>query len=282
MKAYCDLHCHSVFSDGTDTPAQLLETACAQGLCALALTDHNTVAGLPDFLAAAQGKDIEAVPGVEFSTDYEGIELHILALYLRTEYFPQVTHLMRQYHLRKEESNRELVEKLAKAGYCVDYERIRAATPKGEANRALIAAELTRMGYTASVKEAFERLLRQSCGYYTPPLRPTPREMLQLIHELGAVSVLAHPYLNLTEPQLEVFLSRAKAWGLQGMEVRYSTYDEQTTRAADAIAARFGLLPSGGSDYHGANKPDISLGTGRRELCVPCEWALRIRENAQK
>lgn len=282
MKAYCDLHCHSVFSDGTDTPAQLLETACAQGLRALALTDHNTVAGLPDFLAAAQGKDIEAVPGVEFSTDYEGIELHILALYLRTEYFPQVTHLMRQYHLRKEESNRELVEKLAKAGYCVDYERIRAATPKGEVNRALIAAELTRMGYTASVKEAFERLLRQSCGYYTPPLRPTPREMLQLIHELGAVSVLAHPYLNLTEPQLEVFLSRAKAWGLQGMEVRYSTYDEQTTLAADEIAARFGLLPSGGSDHHGANKPDISLGTGRGGLRVPAEWALRIRENAQK
>ncbi len=282
MKPYCDLHCHSVFSDGTDTPAQLLEAACAQGLRALALTDHNTVAGLPDFLAAAQGKDIEAIPGAEFSTDYEGIELHILALYLRDEYFSQVTQRMHQYHLRKEQSNRELVERLAKAGYRVDYDRIRAATPRGEVNRALIAAELTRLGYTASVKEAFERLLRQSCGYYTPPLRPSPREMLHWIGELGAVSVLAHPYLNLSERQLEIFLPQAKEWGLQGMEVRYSTYDEATALAARETAARFGLLFSGGSDYHGANKPDISLGTGRGTLRIPSEWALRIRENAQK
>lgn len=282
MERCCDLHTHSVFSDGTYTPAQLLEEAEERNLTAIALTDHNTVAGLPDFLAAAQGRKVEAVPGVEFSTDYEGIELHILALYLKPEYFSHVTELMAQYHRRKEQSNIDLVENLNRAGYRISYEKIKASTPEGQVNRALIAAELTAKGYTVSVKEAFERLLRQKCGYYTPPQRYTPEEMLGMIRELGAVSVLAHPYLNLTEEQLRYFLQQAKLWGLQGMEVRYSTYYETTTMAAQAAADDFDLLYSGGSDFHGKNKPDIQLGQGRGTLTVPAIWATKIRENVQK
>lgn len=282
MEPCCDLHTHSVFSDGTYTPAELLEEAQARGLEAIALTDHNTVAGLPDFLAAAQGKKVEAVPGVEFSTDYEGIELHILALYLKPEHFSQVTDLMAQYHRRKDQSNVDLVEKLNQAGYHISYDKIKSSTPEGQVNRALIAAELTACGYTASVKEAFDKLLRQKCGYYTPPQRFTPQEMLGIIRDLGAVSVLAHPYLNLKEDELRRFLEQAKVWGLQGMEVRYSTYDDATTRAALAAADDFGLLYSGGSDFHGRNKPDIQLGLGRGSLTVPSKWATKIRENVQK
>lgn len=282
MEFCCDLHTHSVFSDGTYTPAQLLEEAGQRGLKAIALTDHNTVAGLPDFLAAAEGSPVEAIPGVEFSTDYEGTELHILALYLKKEHFSQVTELMAQYHRRKEQSNVDLVEKLNRVGYDIDYEKIKASTPKGQVNRALIAAELTRKGYSGSVKEAFETLLRQKCGYYTPPQRFTPEQMLGMIHDFGAVSVLAHPYLNLKQEQLHHFLELAKPWGLQGMEVRYSTYDEATTAAATAMADEFGLLYSGGSDFHGKNKPDIQLGQGRGLLTVPATWAAKIRENVQK
>lgn len=282
MELYCDLHTHSVFSDGTYTPAQLLEEAQKIGLSAIALTDHNTVAGLPDFLKAAGGKKVEAVPGVEFSTDYEGTELHILALYLKEAYFDQVTELMMFYHRRKEQSNIDLVENLNRDGYKISYEKIKSATPEGQVNRALIAAELTALGYTASNKEAFERLLRPSCGYYTPPQRFTPEEMLKIIRDLGAVSVLAHPYLNLKEVQLHQFLSKAKNWGLQGMEVRYSTYDEETTASAFAMADEFGLLYSGGSDFHGKNKPDIQLGQGRGTLTVPAFWVSKIRENVQK
>lgn len=282
MEQFCDLHTHSVFSDGTYAPAQLLEEAQQRNLSAIALTDHNTVAGLPDFLKAAKGKNVEAIPGVEFSTDYEGTELHILALYLNAKYFDHVTELMMQYHRRKEQSNIDLVEKLNRDGYHINYEKIKSSTPEGQVNRALIAAELTALGYTASNKEAFERLLGPSCGYYTPPKRFTPEEMLSIIRDLGAVSVLAHPYLNLDEERLQVFLAKAKGWGLQGMEVRYSTYDEQTTAAAFAMADRFDLLYSGGSDFHGGNKPDIQLGQGRGSLTVPSNWATKIRENAQK
>lgn len=282
MDLFCDLHTHSVFSDGTYTPAQLLEEAEERNLTTIALTDHNTVTGLPDFVAAAEGSKVEAIPGVEFSTDYDGIELHILALYLKKEYWSQVTELMSQYHRRKEQSNIDLVERLNQAGYRIDYAKIKSSTPEGQVNRALIAAELTALGYTVSNKEAFSKLLRPSCGYYTPPQRFTPEEMIAIIRDLGAVSVLAHPYLNLNEEQLHHFLEQAKLWGLQGMEVRYSTYDEQTTEAAYAMADEFGLLYSGGSDFHGRNKPDIQLGEGKGGLCVPATWASKIRENAQK
>ena len=112
MERYCDLHTHSVFSDGTYTPRQLLEEAEQRNLSAIALTDHNTVSGLPEFLSVAKEKKVETVPGVEFSTDYNGSEMHILALYLKTEYFGQVTALMEDYNHRKDLSNAELVSKL--------------------------------------------------------------------------------------------------------------------------------------------------------------------------
>lgn len=279
MERYCDLHTHSVYSDGTYTPAQLLQEAQERNLTAIALTDHNTVAGLTDFLAAAAGSRVEAVPGIEFSTDYNGTELHILALYLKPEYFSQVMELMQDYNRRKDQSNANLVAALNRAGYEISYEKIKSATPEGQVNRALIAAELTAQGYTSSIQDAFKKLLNPKHGYYTPPRRHTPQEMLGIIGDLGAVSVLAHPYLNLKEDELRVFLEQAVSWGLQGMEVYYSTYDEPTTAAALAMADAFRLLPSGGSDFHGANKPDIQLGVGRGGLRVPSCFAENLKQS---
>jgi predicted metal-dependent phosphoesterase TrpH len=277
MERYCDLHTHSVFSDGTYTPAQLLDEAEQKNLTAIALTDHNTVAGLPNFMAAARGREVEAVPGVEFSTDYNGTELHILALYLKPEYFAQVTDLMEDYNRRKDQSNADLVEKLNQLGYRIDYGKIKASTPKGQVNRALIAAELMNLGYVDSVQDAFKRLLSPKHGHYTPPRRHTPAEMLGIIGDLGAVSVLAHPYLNLKQEELMVFLEQAVRRGLMGMEVYYSTYDGATTALAQDTAAAFGLQPSGGSDFHGDNKPDIHLGEGRGELAVPDQLRLQLK-----
>ena len=282
MGQFCDLHTHSVYSDGTYTPAQLLEEAQQRGLSAIALTDHNTVAGLPDFLAAAEHYAVEAVPGVEFSTDYNGVELHILALYLKPEYFSQVMELMQQYHQRKDQSNIDLVHALNKAGFDISYEKIKSATPEGQVNRALIAAELLHKGYVESIQDAFKKLLNPKCGYYVPPLRPTPQQILGTIRDLGAVSVLAHPYLNLKQDQLNQFLQQAVTWGLQGMEVLYSTYDELTTAAALETADAFSLLHSGGSDFHGENKPDIQLGVGRGALQIPAAFAQNIKEAGQK
>lgn len=282
MKAFCDLHTHSNFSDGTDTPTQLLNKAEAMGLSAIALTDHNTVSGLPEFLEAAKGRNVGAIAGVEFSVDYRGTELHILGLFIDEKYFGVIAQRMEDYHRRKEQSNRDLVDKLKKAGYAIDYEAIKTGTPGGQVNRALIAAELTRLGYTESIQKAFKQLLSPKCGYYVPPQRPDPFQIIRFIKSLGAVAVLAHPFLNLEEQPLREFLQEAVPCGLDGMETIYSTYDGQTTSLAKQVADDYHLLHSGGSDYHGFNKPHIQMGVGQGNLSVPHELMTALEKRSQK
>lgn len=270
MKNFCDLHTHSVFSDGTCTPAELIDEAVALGLSAIALTDHNTVDGLPDFLTAAEGMDILAVPGIEFSVDYEGTELHLLGLFIDPIHFPTIQDMTNHYQLLKEQSNLELIAALNRAGYDLDFDRIRTQSPNGNINRAHIAAALTEKGYTPSIRDAFQTLLAKGGGFYHEPPRPTVWEILDLLTGIEAVPVLAHPFLNLSPDKLAEFLPRAK--GLIGMETAYSTYDDDTAALAARMAKEFGLRPSGGSDYHGAKKPDIQMGIGKGNLRVPVRW----------
>ena len=278
MEKCCDLHTHSVFSDGTWTPTELVREAGRIGLGAIALTDHNTVAGLPEFLAAAEGTSVEAVPGIEFSTDYEGIDLHIVGLWIPAQAYGRVTELMEEGVRAKEESNLDLCANLAKAGYTVDYPAIRDATPNGQVNRALIAQALVDGGAVSSVKEAFAKLLDPKFGFYHPPKRPDVFDIIALIKSIGAVAVMAHPYLKLDAAGVRRFLDRACPCGLDAMETNYSTFDDATTRTAIETARDYGLLRSGGSDFHGTVKPDISLGTGRGGLEVPMEFAEELRQ----
>ena len=277
----CDLHTHSVFSDGTYTPTQLVEKAENIGLSAIVLSDHNTVDGLPEFIVAAKDKNIEAIPGVEFSVDYEGTELHLLALYVGENHFPTITELMEDFHKRKAQSNLDLICALNNAGYHISFDDIRASTLNGKFNRAHIAAELTKKGYTQSIKEAFSTLLSKKHGYYKEPQRPAIWEMLEVIKSIGAVPVLAHPFLNLKEDKLLTILPQAKKEGLIGMECYYPLYDEATTKKSLELAKCFGLLPSGGSDFHGDNKPDIFLGVGKGNLQIPLEWLQKLKEAAE-
>lgn len=262
----CDLHTHSNFSDGTATPAELIHLAEEAGLAAVALCDHNTVEGLPDFLKAAEGSVVEAVPGIEFSTEYRGTELHIVGLFLTPAHYGPVNDLLAEAMQRKEESNRQLVARLREHGLPMDYETIRAET-KGRINRAVIGAYMVRRGICASVKEAFDQWLEPECGFYVPPARPDALQVIRFIKSIGAVAVLAHPLLDMEEAQLRRFL--AEAQGLDGMEVYYSEFDETQQTLAGKIAEEFGLVKSGGSDFHGENKPHIRMGVGRGDLAVP-------------
>lgn len=271
MKKLCDLHTHSICSDGTWTPTRLIEEAERIGLGAIALTDHNTVSGLPEFLAAAKGREVEAVPGIEISADWQDKELHIVALYVRPEYFEQLEAMMAEGQRRKAQSNRDLIEALDKAGYHLDLDAMMAARPNDFLNRGHIAIELTRLGYTQSRTEAFEKLLRPEAGYYRPPKRIGAEECIRYIKSIGAVAVLAHPLLTLTEERLRQLLPEAAAWGLDAMETRYVTYDAATETLARRIAAEYGLKESGGSDFHAEIKPGIGLGCGRGDLEVPLE-----------
>lgn len=278
MKEFCDLHVHSHFSDGTCSPAELIALAQRADLAAIALCDHNTVDGLPEFMAAGEESPVETVPGIEFSTDYQGVELHILGLFIKPAHYAVIGQMMDEQVRRKEQSNIALVQRLKQAGYDIDYDRLKASTPNGFVNRALIAGELTRLGYTPSIQDAFKQLLSPKRGYYVPPKRPDAYEIIRFIKSIGAVAVLAHPFLNLDAEGLEGFLPHAIACGLDGMETLYPKYDAETTQLACQMAERFGLLPSGGSDFHGENKPDIQIGTGRGDLAVPAAWLARLKQ----
>lgn len=277
MKGFCDLHIHSTCSDGTVPPRELIRMAEERKLRAVALCDHNTVAGLPEFLAAAEGGPVEAVPGIEFSTDYRGTELHILGLFIRPEHYARVTEKMDGMLRRKERSNIRLVEVLNAAGLSLDYASIKAGTPNGQVNRAVIAAEMVRLGYCATVKAAFSDWLSPKRGFYQPPERLDAFEIIRFIKTLGAVAVLAHPFLNLKPQGLREFLEVAAPLGLDGMEVFYPRFSPEETALACQIAGEFGLLQSGGSDFHGSIKPDIQMGTGTGSLRAPAQLLEELR-----
>lgn len=272
----CDLHTHSNFSDGTLSPEELIDTAINANLSAVALTDHNNLGGINRFLEYSQGKNIQAVAGVEFSTDYGKKELHLLGLFLKKEYFKQIDDALDGLRKRKEESNRIMIERLKNDGYDVDYNEIKEKC-SGTVNRAHIGEALFKKGYVSSIKETFSTILSKSGKYYNSPKRLDVFETITLIRDTGAVPVLAHPFLDLKEEELKIFLDKAKKYGLIGMETVYSTYDDGTTLLAKKIVREYGLKESGGSDFHGERKPDISIGKGRGNLLIPYDFYLNLK-----
>ena len=278
MTGMCDLHTHSTCSDGSLTPTELVREAEAIGLDAIALCDHNTVAGLPEFLRAAEGSRVEAIAGCEFSSDYHDIDLHIIGLMISPERFSDVSALLEETQRLKEQSNRALVANLAKDGYVIDYPALRAQAGDGFINRANIGQALLERGYVSSVKEAFTKLLTSKGKYYTPPPRMSCFDVIDFIKSIGAVAVLAHPFLNFKEePLLRAFLEEAKEHGLDAMETVYSSYSGETTALARQIAAEYSLKESGGSDFHGTAKPTISLGIGKGNLKVPTQFLNNLK-----
>lgn len=279
----CDLHTHSRFSDGVCTPEEIVAAAQELGLTAVALCDHNDVDGLPRFMEAARGGPTAAVPGTELTTEFEGIELHILGLFIPESGREAVRGLTRRMRLDKEENNLELERRLRKAGYAVDYAAMKAANPGAYLNRAHFAVELMRLGATPSIAAAFGTILAPGAGFYEPPRMTDALEAVSLLREAGCVPALAHPLLKLDAAGLRRFLPLAKARGLLAMETRYPLFSPEDERTADEAAAEFGLLPSGGSDFHGeAIKPGLRLGVGYGELDVPDAWYEALREAAQK
>lgn len=264
------MHNHSIFSDGTFTPEKLVEIAKESNLSAIALTDHNTILGLDRFLNAPNKGNIELVGGIEFSTDYKGTELHILGLFISKENYDEIEEKVQLDLKRKAQSNIDLVNNLIKKGFDLTYEEIVKTTPNGNINRAVIANYMMHKGYVESVSEAFEKYLNPSNGLYTPPEKLSATDTIEYINSIGAVSVWAHPFLNLkTEEKIREFLSLAKEKNLDGMEVYYSKFNEEQTEIADKLADEFHLIKSGGSDFHGENKPEIKMGTGKGNLNIP-------------
>ena len=278
MKNCCDLHTHSIYSDGTWTPTEIIAEAKRIGLSAVALTDHNTVEGLTELFRAAEGTGVEAIGGVEFSTDYLDVELHIVALFVKPQHFSAISARVAELDKRKEESNIALAAALTAGGYEVDFEEIKASTPKGHVNRAHFASALLEKGYVQSIPEAFERLLSKTGGFYTQPKRLEVFETLEFLREIGCASVLAHPFQELDEEGVRQFLTLAKPHGLDGMETEYAKYDDAQVARLKAIAKEFDMKESGGSDFHGDRRKGTDLGVGQGNLRIPKAFADKLRK----
>lgn len=273
----CDLHAHSTYSDGSDTPEELAEKGAMAGLSALALTDHNSVKGLPEFLSSDVGGRVELIGGIEFSTDYGKTELHIIALGVLPEHYEVITEQVDKMLEGKRRANEELIERLLAAGYNIDTVRMREGC-LGDINRAHIATELVRCGYATDRSDAFRRILNKGGKFYIEPKRLDVFETISFIKSLGLAAILCHPLLNLTRDELEVFLPQAIESGLDAMECIYSEYSDADTEYSLQLCKSHGILVSGGSDYHGRNKPTISLGVGEGNLDIPLSIYLDIKE----
>lgn len=272
-----DLHVHSTCSDGTLTPTQLAEYAVQKGLSAFALTDHDCISGIPEALTAAHRLDIEVVPGIEFSTVRNGQDIHILGLDIQYKDPVFLRELSLQQQERKER-NRKMIDKMAADGISISWQQMKKRFGDMLWTRAHFARYLVEQGYVKHMWDAFDTYLGDQCKYYVPREKTTPQQMVELIRKTGGIPVLAHPFqYHLPKEELNQLVRSLKEHGLLGIEAIYSTHTGTQENELRKLARTFGLAVSGGSDFHGANKPAIDLGRGKGNLKIPKEVLEQLR-----
>jgi hypothetical protein len=253
-----DLHVHSNASDGRYNPAEIVRMAAQAGLTTLALTDHDTVDGiLPALEAAKEFTTLKLIPGVELSTDTSGGEVHILGYFIdyTDANFKSSLERMRNSRAKRAE---KMVAKLNELGCNVDLARVQEIAGNGALGRAHVAQALLEKGYIVSFKDAFAKYIGHGCPAYISREKLTPVEAVKLILKAGGLPVLAHPF---TSQNLEETIKELKTAGLVGMEVYYAGYLPSEIALLLNMAQKYGLIPTGGTDYHGIDvASDIVLG----------------------
>lgn len=270
-----DLHTHSTFSDGTFTPSQLVKYAEEKGLKAFALTDHDTTEGIKE--AKSIETNVEVISGVEISTRYDKKEIHIVGLYVN-ENDADLNKQLKYYREKRVTRNFEILEKLNSLGVNITIDDVKESCTGDVISRAHIAKVLVSKGFVGSYTEAFDRYLGDNKCAYVPRETLNYEESMELITKAGGVPVLAHPLLyKMSDTNLENMMVKLRQKGLKAVEVYYSTHSNSDTQHVVAMANRVGLIYSGGSDFHGATKPKIDMGTGMGKLAVPYEILEKIR-----
>lgn len=270
-----DLHTHSTFSDGTFTPLRLVKYAEEKGLKAFALTDHDTTEGVKE--AKSIETNVEVISGVEISTRYDKKEIHIVGLYVN-ENDADLNKQLKYYREKRVTRNFEILEKLNSLGVNITIDDVKESCTGDVISRAHIAKALVSKGFVGSYTEAFDRYLGDNKCAYVPRETLNYEESMELITKAGGVPVLAHPLLyKMSDTNLENMMVKLRQKGLKAVEVYYSTHSNSDTQHIMAMANRVGLIYSGGSDFHGATKPKIDMGTGMGKLAVPYEILEKIR-----
>ena len=275
MRSFVDLHTHSNASDGRSTPAEVIALAEGIGLAAVALTDHDTTAGLAEARAAAESfPDLHFVPGIELSAKFSSGTLHILGLGIDEE-APELSALTRNLIEARNQRNPKIIARLGELGVDVDFSDVLAvmsgsptSTDDRVVGRMHIAEALCRKGYVHSTAEAFNRYLGDTGSAFVDKERLTSREVIEPIHQAGGIAILAHPvhlaYEN--SAQLAMMVRRLVDAGIDGLEVVHPDHSPFQGRACLQLARRLGLVVTGGSDYHGQAKPHVRLGHPRVPL----------------
>ena len=278
-----DLHTHSTKSDGTFSPEELVRYAQQKGLSAIALTDHDTADGIEEALLAADKLKAEAmmsplsdssanpevIPGVELSTEYRGRDIHIVGLFIDWKN-PEFISRLREFADARIYRNQKMCRLLTEGGYPVDYDELQSHFPDTVITRAHFAQYMLEKGFISSIDEAFRKLIGDDCPFFVPREKISPQDGVSFLLQYGAVPVLAHPLqYKMSDVQLRELLASLCEYGLSGIEVFYSGYKPADTAYLSRLAEEFGLLPSGGSDFHGSRKKGLDLGTGYGHLYVP-------------
>jgi 3',5'-nucleoside bisphosphate phosphatase len=257
-----DLHCHTTASDGTLTPTQLVRMAKEKGLKAIGITDHDTVMGIAEATMAGKRFGVEIVPGVELNTDFDGTEVHILG------YYPDLNSLVLQdalKNLREARSARVhlIITKLNSLGLNISEERVKEISGEGAIGRPHIAQALEEKGYVTDIKEAFERYIGQGGPAYVSRYKLTPEEGIKLIRQAHGVAVLAHPGLIGRDDVIPSLINS----GLLGIEVKHSKHSQEDEQRYSEFAQKYGMLITGGSDYHGPKRElGVELGGCQVEI----------------
>lgn len=251
-----DLHSHTNVSDGTLSPAELVDRAVAAGLVALGITDHDSTEGIPAARASA-GRRIEIVPGIEVSSSRDGQEVHMLGYYLDAEN-PALRERLERFGDERRQRVQAMADRLAAAGVPVDADEVIARAGAGVVGRPHVAEALLRAGHVTSMDDAFRRFLGRNGIAYVPRPAFGPEAAIRLIHDAGGVSVLAHPGPAMTDVAIEALVAQ----GLRGLEVWHPQHPPPVVRRYQALAARLGLVTTGGSDYHGPGR-GVELGDRR-------------------
>lgn len=277
-----DLHTHSRQSDGSDTPAELMANAALARLAAIALTDHDTLAGIGEAQEAADRLGIELVPGTELSLAWDGGGMHLLVLFLAPGGGPLQDRLAELQEARAGR-NARMVDRLNELGFDITLEEVNQEAGAGVTGRPHFAAVLVRKGYVTDIPAAFDELLASGRPAYLKRDLLNPEEAIGLARASGGVPILAHPHTlgHDTSEEFAATFERLADAGLVGLECLYPGYDADQRTSLVSTARRFGLVPSGGSDYHGTYKEGLALGTGwEDDLYVDYDVLAELREHA--
>jgi predicted metal-dependent phosphoesterase TrpH len=274
-----DLHTHSTCSDGSLTPAELVEKAAGCGLSAVSVTDHDSTSGVAEAVAAGRDAGIEVISGVEFSLFHGDTAIHLLA-YGFAPGHPVMEALVERAQKIRDDRNNAMIDRLRGLGIAIDREELEASAA-GQLGRPHFAAYLVRHGKAGSIQDAFNRYLKRGGPAYVPRERFEAARAIAEIKKAGGVPVLAHPGVTTRSPAAMTGLVRSLAeHGLAGIEVIYPGHDTRTTSLLGRLAGELGLLMTGGSDFHGKSKPDIRLGGEGLMPAVPYSMFEALKESA--